>query len=61
MESGNMQSSGADVTIYAPGESVQSVSITSAEGNTWHVCTIQAGQVEITNYMSTETATPTPK
>ena len=56
-----MQSSGADVTIYAPGESVQSVSITSAEGNTWHVCTIQAGQVEITNYMSTETATPTPK
>ena len=61
MESGGMQSSGATVTIYVPGESPQTVSITSEEGNTWHVCTINAGKVSITNYMSTEQATPTAK
>ena len=61
MESGGMQSSGATVTIYVPGESPQTVSITSSEGNTWHVCTIDAGKVSITNYMSTEQATPTAK
>lgn len=61
MLSGTMQSSGATVTIYAPGESPQTVSIPSDAGNTWYVCRIEAGKVRITNYMAEESSSYAPK
>lgn len=61
MATGTMQSSGATVTIYAPGRSPESVSIPSDAGNTWYVCRIEAGSVRITNYMAEESASYAPK
>ena len=59
--SGGMQQSGATVTIYAPGESPQTVSIPSDAGNCWYVCEINAGKVTITNYMAEENSSFAPK
>lgn len=50
--SGTMQTSGAYVTIYAPGQSPEKVYIPSDAGNCWYVCTIDAGKVNVTNYMT---------
>ena len=61
MLSGTMQSSGATVTIYVPGESPQTVSIPSDAGNTWYVCTIDGGKVRVTNYMAEESSSYAPK
>lgn len=59
--SGTMQQSGATVTIYAPGQSPQTVSIPSDAGNTWYVCKIEAGEVRITNYIAEESSSYAPK
>lgn len=58
---GTMQSSGATVTIYVPGEPLQTVSIPSDKGNTWYVCRIEEGSVEVTNYMAEESSSYAPK
>ena len=58
---GTMQDSGATVTIYAPGEPSQTVSIPSDEGNTWYVCRIEEGSVTVTNYLEEESSSYAPK
>ena len=52
MDSGQLQQSGATVTIYEPGRDPQVISIPSDAGNLWNVCDIDAGKVTVTNYMS---------
>lgn len=61
MLSGELQNSGATVTIYVPGESPVTVSIPSDSGNTWYVCNIDAGKVTVTNYMAEEESSYAPK
>lgn len=61
MLSGGMQSSGATVTIYVPGESPRTVSIPQDAGNTWHVCEISGGKVTVTNFMAEEGYSAAPK
>ena len=52
LQSGELQNSGATVTIYVPGQSPQVVSVPSDGGNLWTVCEINAGVLSITNSMS---------
>lgn len=59
--SGGMQTSGATVTIYVPGEAPQEVTIPSDAGNCWYVCEVNEGKVSITNYMAEEQASYAPK
>ncbi len=59
--SGGMQTSGATVTIYAPGEAPMEVSIPSDAGNCWYVCEVNEGKVSITNYMTDVQSSYAPK